>query len=602
MSGIAGVLHVDGRPADPALVARMAQALGHRGAGEGQWVSGSIGLAHRTRALADKQPVTDAVHDRALLLDGRLNERGTLGAALRADRRASDAELALLAFIRHDADLPERLVGDFALAAWDGRARTLLCARDACGVKPLFYHWDGRRLLFASEVAALFADATIGRRPDPATIADFLALDCDDPAATFFAGIRRLPGGHTLTVGERGLTVRRWWTPRVAPMAGSDDDCRAAFAERFECAVSDCLRDAPAAGVLLSGGIDSALVAAVAADQRRGHGAEEWLAAVTFMHDGFLAEDRDAIGVLVARGGIRSPRAVWDLPLLDMLLASPEPPDHAGYPALGALLDEVAAADFRVLLTGVGGDELSSAAERGALADSLRGLHVRRAGSAARALVRAYGGDGTDWRAVLDALWSALPPGARRSARQLAGRARPRWLARGLGRDRAPSAARPALPSSAARAVWDALTAPAAALALEKLDADGARLGIELRHPYLHRRVVECVLDIPADVFVRDGYRKQFVQRALESVLPGPRRDVEGREVHVPLADAVATRRREAARFARELFAPGARVFEYVERAEAERMHEAWLRGDDRFAGRLWDFLRLERWLRRTFA
>jgi asparagine synthase (glutamine-hydrolysing) len=604
VSAIAGVLCADGRAADPALLARMAQALAHRGGGDGQWVSGSVGLAHRGRAVDDKQPVTDAVHDGALVLDGRLDDVDALRRALGAHRAAPDAELALAAWTARGGDPVDRLAGDFAVALWDGRTRTLACARDACGVKPLFYHWDGRRLLFASEIAALFADPGVARRPDAATIADFLLMDFRDPGATFFAGIRRVPAGHTLAVNERGATLRRWWTPRLADApARSAETHHAAFAERFTRAVADRLRDAPSAGVLLSGGIDSTLVAAVAAAQRRASTAEEWLAGVTVMHEGFLAEDRDAIAALVAAGGIRAPRGVWDLPLLDMLLVSSEPPDHAGHPALGAVLDATAAAAFRVLLTGVGGDELSSAAERGALADALTGLRLRRAWADARALVRAYGAD-DDWRATLDGLWSALPAGARRVARRLGGRARPRWLrtrpahaSAELGR-RTP---RPELPTRAARAVWDAVTAPALTVALEKLDADGARLGIEPRHPYLDRRVVECMLAVPPDVLVGDGYRKQFVQRALAPVVARPPRGTEGREVHVPLADPLRARRQEAARLERGLFAGEARVFEYVERAEAEGMWQAWLRGDERHAPRLWDFLRLERWLREAF-
>src|SRR5207247_1274108 len=191
MSGIAGAVHLDGRPADPALIGRMARALAHRGPdGESRWVAGPVGLAHRRLAAAtpeDKQPFADT-DGRVFVWDGRLDQPARF----------------------------EHARGEFAVAAWDARSKTLLCARDAFGVKPLYYHWDGRRLLFASEVGALLEDAAVVRRPDASTIADHLLMDFRDPGATFFEGIRRVPPGHVLTVGKRGLSLHRYWRPAAS--------------------------------------------------------------------------------------------------------------------------------------------------------------------------------------------------------------------------------------------------------------------------------------------------------------------------------------------------------------------------------------------------
>src|SRR5262245_46763752 len=220
MSGIAGVVYVAGRPADARLVDRMAGALAHRGPdGETCWVAGPIGLVHRRLASLspeDKPPLTDA-DGRAVVVDGRL-----------------DAPLERLR--RWGSGFVDDAVGEFAVAAWDAPARTLLCARDTFGVKPLYVHWDGRRLLFASEVAALFQDASVPRRPDPATVADYLLMDFRDPGATFFEGIRRVPPGHVLSVGPRGLSVRRAWMPDGATRSARSaadhaSDCAARFRE-----------------------------------------------------------------------------------------------------------------------------------------------------------------------------------------------------------------------------------------------------------------------------------------------------------------------------------------------------------------------------------
>jgi asparagine synthase (glutamine-hydrolysing) len=576
VSGIAGIVHADGRPTDAALLDRMAGALAHRGPdGEGRWVCGPVGLVQRQRASAaadDKPPLTDA-EGRALIVDGRLDE-------------------PLERFSRRGVGFVDGALGDFAVALWDAPARTLVCARDAFGAKPLYYHWDGRRVLFASEVGALFEDASIARRPDPATIADYLLMDFRDPGATFFDGIRRVPPGHVLRVGPRGLSLRRYWTPDGAMRPGSAEGHAQDLAARFRAAVSDRLADAPAASVLLSGGIDSSLVAAVAGAMRGP------LAALTYVHEGFLDEDWQAIQTLVAVGAIAAPRVRRSLPMLDMLLASTEPPNDEGHPVLGALLDDDAADEFRVVLTGIGGDQVSTAGERGALADRFASGRFVRALREARAFARAYGGHGTG--ATMAALWSALSPSVRRTARTLSGRDAPSWLLPAVARqrrERADSGVR--FETRMADVIWRALTTPTLAFALEKLDAEAARLGLEPRHPYLDRRVVECVLAIPPDVFVRDGYRKQLLQRAVACALP--LRTNETAAEHVPSSDAT-TLRVDAARFDHELFRREARIFEFVDRGRAKRMRDDYVAHGGRHGARLMSFLLLDTWLRRTFT
>ena len=152
-----------------------------------------------------------------------------------------------------------------------------------------------------------------------------------------------------------------------------------------------------------------------------------------------------------------------------------------------------------------------------------------------------------------------------------------------------------------AAAMWRALTAPALAFALEKLDTEAARLEIEPRHPYLDRRVVECLLAVPPDVFVRNGYRKQFVQRA---VVRGalPLRTAEQQAEYVSSADPATALRDDAARIERELFCGEAPVFEYVDRANAARMRDDYVAGRGRYGARLSSFMLLNAWLRQAFG
>jgi asparagine synthase (glutamine-hydrolysing) len=586
MSGIAGIVRVDGAPADAGVLGRMASALTHRGPdGEGRWMAGPVGMMHRRLATGcpeDRQPIVDVAEGRALVVDGRL-----------------DAPVPLLAAARRwGPDFPAHVRGDFALVLWDAAARRVVCARDAFGVKPLYYHWDGRRLLFASEIAGLFADESVARRPDVSTLADYLLMDMRDPGATFFDGVRRLPAGHVLVLDEQRLTVRRYWTPDGTVYRGRDDAHAEEFAVRLRQAVRDRVAGAPAAGLMLSGGIDSTLIAATAG-LVRGCDAGP-LASVTFVHEEFLAEDWDAIGALVAAGFVKPPRIGPGDYMPDTQLLSSEPPNAEGYLSPAVVLAE-GSQDFRVLLTGIGGDELSTAAERGAIGDLLRTGRVAAAWREASAMARAY--HGRAGSAAADVLWTALPLGLRTAVRRVRRRRRPRWLRAHVARERRPPAGehvdRP-FETQLAAVTWRALTAPSFTMALEKLDAEAARVGVEPRHPYLDRRVVECFLATPPAMLIRHGYRKQFVQRALGC--PLPLRAAENPREHVPSATDAELRRRDAVMLAQGLFRPDARVFDYVDRAEAERMRTEYLARGAPYGSQLWRFLLLETWLRRTFA
>jgi len=188
----------------------------------------------------------------------------------------------------------------------------------------------------------------------------------------------------------------------------------------------------------------------------------------------------------------------------------------------------------------------------------------------------------------------------RRTARALSGREAPVWLVPRLARSRRPPWHDDArFETRMAAEIWRALTTPTLVFALEKLDAEAARLGIEPRHPYLDRRVVECVVAVRPEVFVHHGYRKQFVQRALGAGLP--LRTIERCAEHLPVADPTRALRQETARIDAELFERDARVFEYVDRARARRMRDEYLAHGGRHGARLWSFVLLEAWLRRTF-
>jgi asparagine synthase (glutamine-hydrolysing) len=609
MSAIAGECRIDGGRADAGLLSRMSARLAHRGPdGQGQWVDGPVGLGHRLHAttpdaLADKPPVADEAGGRRLVWDGRLDNRGEL-VGLLGGRDGSDAALALAAYDRWGAAFVERLVGDFALVLWDAPARTLLCARDVFGVKPLYYHWDGRRLLVASEIAALFADPGVPRRPDEAVIADALLTPFRDAGATFFESIRQVPPAHRLRLDGRGLRLERYWDadPARRPARRSDDDYLDEFRALFTDAVRCRLRAPGPVALLLSGGIDSTTVAAAAAAERGEGGA---LAAFTIVTDGFLQEDRAAIEGLETTYGLKTE---WLPPPTDgswlvASLANAETPSYEGL--VHAPAPAVLARGCQVVLSGFGADELSGAAERGHLEDVLTRWPWRFAPEARRRL-HAYGHDGVGWhRELAWRTWARMPESVRQTMKTLARRNVPSWIEPGFAR-RARLADRPCyrpavrFAARSAQATYEALTTPAMVYALNQMDATAAGASLERRHPYLDRRVVEFYLALPAAVKMRDGYRKRFVQRALAPLVAAPVRTREDAATFVPALDHATSARREATALAM-LSRPDARLARYVRRSAIASRLDGYLTRGEPHGHTLWHWLALEGWLQRSF-
>ncbi|MGE3910879.1 MAG: asparagine synthase-related protein, partial [Chloroflexota bacterium] len=280
MSAIVGMGYRDGRPVDPGVFGRMMKALAHRGDGQPDvWPGESVMLGAWQQRL---QPGLAAAPHAAMqeagpfvaVVDARLDNRVELLDALDLDRQPSDvlsdAALVLAAYARWGAACPDRLLGDFAFAIWDRRERQLFCARDHAGVKPFYFATTPDTVAFATEASPLLLVPGVSGRPDDAQIADYLTGDLDDPAATFFAGVRRLPPGHALVADASGTRTWAFWTPdakRELALA-SDTEYEEAFRAVFTEAVRCRLQDAGPVGAMLSGGLDSSAIACVAAGLR----------------------------------------------------------------------------------------------------------------------------------------------------------------------------------------------------------------------------------------------------------------------------------------------------------------------------------------------
>ena len=255
MSGICGLLHLDGSPAGQNDLAGMLGRLARRGPERsGAWVEGPVALGHALlattpEAIDEILPLRHPASGCAITGDIRIDNRAELIATLGLDaggRTIGDAELVLEAYLKWGADCLDHLLGDFAFAIWDAARQRLLCARDQTGMRQLLWHYTpGQLFAFATEAEALLAHPAIPARINKGRIADYLEdLEAYDLTSTFWHDIQRLPPAHALVVEGGALRSWRYWQPDLPePLRlGSDEAYAEAFRAVFEEAVAARLR------------------------------------------------------------------------------------------------------------------------------------------------------------------------------------------------------------------------------------------------------------------------------------------------------------------------------------------------------------------------
>ena len=283
MCGIAGVLQVDGGPVSADALQRMTDIVRHRGPdGEGQWLAPGIGLGHRRLAILDlssagQQPMPSSDGALVITYNGEIYNWRELREALRREgavfRSNTDTEVVLEAYRVWGDSCVERFNGMFAFAVWDVRAQRLLLARDRYGMKPLYYHWDGRTLLFGSEVKSLLQHPSMTMRVDEAALVEYFTFQNILTDRTLFGGVRLLPQAHVLSIsmGVAGsLRTQRWWDYRFEPDAAVSEAEHVEELDRlFRQAVQRQATADVEVGTYLSGGIDSGAVTCITALQHR---------------------------------------------------------------------------------------------------------------------------------------------------------------------------------------------------------------------------------------------------------------------------------------------------------------------------------------------
>src|SRR6266508_709289 len=282
-SAMCGIVGVAARRAwaDRESLVTMRDTMSHRGPDDaGVWWSddGCVGFAHRRLAIIDlspggRQPMVDAGGDLWVTYNGEIYNYRELRSDLERMglrfRTSTDTEVLLAAYRAWGLESLGRLNGMFAFGLYDTRDRKLILARDRAGEKPLFYRTSGDRILFASELKALMADPSLARIVDPMARQQYLAYGYVAGEACLLAGVRKVPAAHVATydLDTGTLTVAEYW--RLPEPGSTLTDSPEALEGALEAALRDSVRqrlvaDVPV-GILLSGGIDSSLVTAMAA-------------------------------------------------------------------------------------------------------------------------------------------------------------------------------------------------------------------------------------------------------------------------------------------------------------------------------------------------
>jgi asparagine synthase (glutamine-hydrolysing) len=545
--GILGIHRSDGRTIDPRTLSEMARTLEHRGPDDcGFWHNGGVGFGHLRLSIIDlagsRQPMTSADERWVISFNGEiLNYRALRENLVYPFLTNGDTEVILAGVSRHGIGFVRSLIGQFAFALHDRDTGTTHLVRDRLGVLPLYYAQEPGWLCFGSEIKALFPALCRTPDVDVASLDAYLAGRSVPAPDTLFAGVTKLPAGHRAEVSREGrVTISRYWQPPAADPKDrwTAQTAVAAVDEAVTTAVGAALVADVPVGAYLSGGVDSSLIVAKAAQLQPGHRLRTFAAGFGDPRTDELRWAKlvsDHVGtdheeVRVDAGDFET---LW--PELTYHRDAPvsEPADIAVY-----RLAQAARRSVRVVLSGEGGDELfagypkyaaaRSVAAAGRLPAPLRagvvGLVDQRLPdrlSRARIALRAVAA-GTP--AERHRTWFApFTAGERREL--LAGVATRPHRRTAVDGD----VIRQMLLGDLDGWLPDNL--------LERGDRMSMAASLELRPPLLDHRLVELAFRLPSNVKVRHGTTKWVLKEVARQYLPAEIVDRQKAGFRVPLRD-----------------------------------------------------------------
>jgi asparagine synthase (glutamine-hydrolysing) len=279
------------------------------------WCSESVGLGHRMlwttpESLLEKLPMVSEDSNLVITSDCRIDNREELLSRLQMGNcppeKITDTQLILAAYQEWGEDCPQHLLGDFAFAIWDGKEQKLFCARDHMGVKPFYYYASENVFVFGSEIKALFCLPEVPRRLNEVRIADYLTLMLEDRIITSYQDVLRLSPAHSMVMSRSGVQTRCYWSldPNREIKLDSDGAYASEFRRIFTDAVRCRLRSAFGIISQLSGGLDSSSVTCVARDILTEDGKTPLHTISTIFDQITQCDERPFISAVLEQGGL----------------------------------------------------------------------------------------------------------------------------------------------------------------------------------------------------------------------------------------------------------------------------------------------------------
>jgi asparagine synthase (glutamine-hydrolysing) len=551
MCGICGIATPagSGRRLEESLLVRMRDTMTHRGPDDaGLFLAPEVGLGHRRLSIVDvargHQPMASSDGRLTMVYNGEVYNHPALQSELEGQgvvyRTHCDTETVLHLYERHGPDCVRHLRGMFALAIWDRARHELFLARDRFGVKPLYYVHDADGTLwFASEIKALLEAGAVRPALNRLMLPDFLANHAPSGDDTLFAGVRRLPPGHTLTWQNGAVSIRSYWEMPCGSTEQSDPrrdpDLVAEYLERFTEAVRLRLMADVPLGMFLSGGIDSAAITAVMSGLVRepvktfsvafAEREANELSYARMVADRYRTDHHEV--VVTPEAFFQAvPKLVWH---------EDEPMAHPSSVAL-YFVSRLAAEHVKVVLTGEGSDETLAGYNRYRLT-----VLNSRLGSLLPGALRSVtrGGIGllprqSGWRRKLERTFLALPPDLDAlyfDNFAVFGRgAQHRFLSPALRAELAGVNPYAAFHAALARvpdaALLDRLLYADTRTYLHELlmkqDQMSMAASIESRVPFLDHPLAEFAARLPARLKLDGFTTKAVLRRAMKGLLPEP--------------------------------------------------------------------------------
>ncbi len=628
MCGICGLIHLNGKPADPGQLQAMNSQLRHRGPdGDGYFIDGALGLAMRRLSIIDlpgsDQPLHNEDQSLAVVFNGEIYNYQELRQALAKRghrfRTNGDGETIAHLYEEYGPDCCAHLRGMYAFALWDRRQKRLLLARDRMGQKPLYYYHSRRLFVFASEIKAILAHPDVPPKsnfsPGPnSALGEYLSFGCLSAGRTAFQNIFMLPPASTLQLNADGQAQTQvyWDIGQQAPLAAADPAARPeTYISRLRGQLDEAVKlrlmsDVPL-GAFLSGGLDSSLIVAL---MRRHTSAAVKTFSIGFEGDDSFDETPHALRAAQFletdhRAFRVKPNAMQ---LLSDLVWHHDQPfaDSSAIPTF--LVSQLTRGQAAVALTGDGGDELFVGYERFA---------------AARLFQRLSPMPAPLWT-FLTHLLNLLPEGAdyynavKRARRFARAAGKPIGAAyfdlvrifdaegiRNISR-------RPgAVPHDLSSYITDPRRDPVIELVeanmrsylpddlLIKADRCSMQASLEVRAPFLDHKLVEYAAAIPFNLKLKGQRGKHILKEAARGLLPD---DIINRKKHgfgIPLG---AWLRQDMAPVRDILLSRTARQRGLFNMAVIERLISEHSGGKRDHSRQLWALLTLEEWHRRVLG